>query len=149
MADEFGNWSPDQLVFVFGGADIQGFADGTFIKAVRNEKSFKVKVGAAGAVTRIRSRNFTGMVTVILQSISASNDVLQAFQTLDEEATPASPGAGIKPLLIKDLNGLTLATAEKAWVTKVPDFERSDDGPNTEWEFECARLLLRHGSTLA
>lgn len=143
MSDEFGNYSPDQIVVVFGGADIQGFADGTFVKAVRNEKSFKTKVGAGGAVTRIRSRNFTGMITVTLQSIAPTNDVLQAFLDADEEF-----GTGVKALLIKDLNGNMLATAEKAWVTKVPDMERSDDGPNTEWEFECARLILKNGSSL-
>lgn len=143
MADDFGNYSPDQYLMIFGGQDIQGFADATFMKAVRNEKSFKTKVGAAGSVTRIRSRNFTGMVTITLQAISDSNDILQALLDIDE-----ATGTGVRPLMIKDLNGNTVCTAEKAWVTKVPDLERSDDGPNTEWEFECAKLVLKHGGSL-
>lgn len=143
MADEFGNYAPDQITINFGGVDLQGFADGTFIKAVRNQQSFKIKVGAAGAVTRIRSRDFTGMVTLTLQAISDSNDFLQAQLELDEQT-----GLGVKPLLVKDLNGLMMCTADKAWVRKVPDMERSDDGPNTEWEFECAKLVIHHGSSL-
>jgi hypothetical protein len=139
----FGNYSPDQYLFIFSGADIQGFADGTFMKAVRNEKSFKTKVGARGSVTRIRSRNFTGTVTITLQSISDSNDVLQGFLDIDEDT-----GLGFGSLMIKDLNGNTVATAETAWVTKVPDLERNDDAPNTEWEFECAQLILKHGGSL-
>lgn len=140
----FGNYSPDQILIIFKGQDIQGLADGTFVKAVRSEKSFKTKVGARGAVTRIRMRNFTGIVTVTLQSISSSNDVLQAFLDADEEF-----GTGVGPLMIKDLNSNTLATADKAWATKVPDLERSDDGPNTEWEFECAHLIIKHGGSLS
>lgn len=149
MADEFATYSPDDIVIVVGGADIQGIADGTFVKAVRNEKGFKTKVGAGGAVTRIRSRNFTGLITIVLQSISKSNDVLQAFYDADENIDGSFPrNAGVVSVMIKDLNGNSLATAERAWVTKVPDWERSDDGPNTEWEIECAKLRLRQGSSI-
>jgi hypothetical protein len=30
-----------------------------------------------------------------------------------------------------------------------PDLERSDDGPNTEWEVECAQLIIKHGGSLS
>lgn len=144
MADpiQFGNYAPDQYVVNFGGRDLQGFADGTFIKAVMNEQTFKVKAGVR-IVTRVRTTNFTGVVTMTFAAISDSNDVLQAFADADRES-----GRGAAPLFIKDLNGNTAATAAHAWIRKVPDLERGDDGPNTEWEFECAELIIHHGGSL-
>lgn len=146
MADNeplFRNYDPARILVIFRGHQVQGYADGTFVKAVRNEKSFKTSVGAGGDVIRIRSRNKTGLVTISLQATATSNDVLQAFLDADE-----LDGSGVGPLMIKDLNGNMLATATNAWVTKVPDMERSDDKPGTEWEFECASLVLRNGSSL-
>lgn len=145
MADDpdLKNYDPGRILIIFRGLQIQGFADGSFVKAVRNQKTFKTKVGAAGHVVRIRTRDRTGLVTVTLQATATSNDILQGFLDADE-----LDGSGVGPLMIKDLNGNMLATAEQAWVTKVPDIERSTDGPDTEWEFECAVLVLKNGSSL-
>lgn len=139
----FKNYDPGRIIITFKGAQIQGYAEGVFVKATRNEESFKAQSGAGGDVVRVRNRNKMGQVVITLQAASDSNDILQAFADVDELT-----GLGYGPLMIKDLNGTTLILAEKAWVVKPADGEYGADAPNREWTIECAELDMKNGGSL-
>lgn len=140
---QFKNYDPGRIIIIFKGAQIQGYAEGSFVKASRAEETFKTSAGAGGDVVRVRNRNKMGSVVVTLQAASASNDVLQAFLDTDE-----ATGLGYGALMIKDLNGTTLVVAEKAWVQKPADSEYSADAPNREWTIDCAELLIKNGGSV-
>lgn len=139
----FSNYDPGRVSGNWNGIQLLGFMDGTFIAAERNEDAFEVAVGAGGDVTRVRSRNKTGTVTVTLQAASPSNDLLSAAALLD-----AKFGATYGPLLIVDLQGNTVVEASMAWIRKLPAVEFADEASGREWVFECADLDMDVGGSL-
>lgn len=140
---QFKNYDPGRIIFSWRGIDVIGFMDGTFIKAERNEDSFKADVGAGGDVTRVRSRNRTGKVTLTLQAASPTNDLFAAVAAQDELF-----GTGYGPLLGKDLNGTTVIQADVAWIMKPSDIEFAVESSGREWVLECAELELSAGGAI-
>lgn len=140
---QFKNYDPGRIIVIFKGAQIQGYAEGTFVKASRAEETFKTSAGAGGDIVRVRNRNKMGSVVITLQAASTSNDVLQGFHDIDELT-----GLGYGSLMIKDLNGLTLINAEKAWVNKPADGEYGAESPNREWTIDCAELSIKNGGAV-
>ena len=138
----FGNYDPGRITVVFNAVLVQGYADGAFVKAERNNDTYSVSVGAGGDVTRVRSRDKTGQVTLTLQAESPTNDLLSALFEADEEF-----GISYGSLLIKDLNGTTLCVAEHAWIMKPAPIEYSNDAGTREWVIECADLKIFAGGT--
>lgn len=133
----FANYDPSKVFVSFMGKQFVGFADGTFVTAERAEDAFSTAVGASGDVTRVRSRNRMGTVTVTLQAASPTNDDLTSLALTDEE-----DGTSYGPLQIKDLNGDTLINAASAWIKKFPSVEFAVESSNREWVFECAELVM-------
>lgn len=142
MAD-FKNYDPGQIVVVFDGNPISGFADGVMVKASRKVDTFSTNVGTQGDVARVRSQDKTGEVVITLQQIAATNDYLSSVLALDEKFG-LSPGA----LSIEDLNGTTLCSAAIAWLRKPADTEFGKDLATREWTFECAELKMLVGGSL-
>ena len=140
---DFKNYDPSRYTVTFGAVLLQGFADGVFVKTARNEDAYTVKVGAQGDVTRVRSLNKTGQVTVTLMAESPTNDLLTAQALIDEAS-----GLAYAPLMVKDLNGTTVMIAENAWVMKMPEVEVATDSSPREWVFECADLTMVVGGSL-
>ena len=134
---DFKNWDPGQLAINFKGVDIQGFAEGTMVQVARDEDTFTKVTGAQGDTTRTRSRNKGGKVTITLLQASPTNGKLSTFQKNDERL-----GTGVGPLLVKDLNGLTLYSARNAWLTKPADAEFAKDPTQRVWVFDCAELQM-------
>ena len=140
---EFRNYDPALVVATFKGILLQGFMEGTFILGERNEDTFAPAVGAQGDVTRVRSRNKTGLVTMTLMAESPSNDLLSNVMLLDEEF-----GLGVGPILVKDLNNTSLLLAEDAWIQKPPAGEYSTDATSREWIIACASLSVFIGGSV-
>lgn len=139
----FKNYDPGRVVGNWKGIPFLGFMDGTFLTAERNEDAFSMSVGAQGDVTRVRSRNRTGTVTLTLQASSPTNDLLTAQAVLDELS-----GLSYGPLQIEDLNGNTLILAAVAWIKKAPSAEFATDASGREWVFECADLDMGIGGAI-
>jgi len=139
----FKNYDPTRVTVAFGAILIQGFNDGTMIKTSRNEDAYTVKVGGQGDVTRVRSRNKTGQITITLLAESPTNDLLTAQALIDEES-----GTAYAPIMVKDLNGTTLMVAENAWIMKMPEVEHATDASPREWVIECADLTMTVGGSV-
>lgn len=139
----YNQYDPGRVVASFRGVLLEGFAEGSFISAERNEDGFTTEVGAAGDVTRTRSRNRTGLVTFTLQAAAPGNDMLSAIATLDELT-----GAGAGPLLVKYLDGTTALAASTAWIKKYPTVEFGAESGSREWVIECAELLMHVGGNV-
>lgn len=134
-------WDPTQLVITFGGYHLTGYADGTFCNVERNEDMWSLQMGTDGTGTRSKSSNRSGRVTVTLMQSSPSNDVLSDFALADE----ATNGAAL-PLMVKDINGTSLYSAEKAWLVKTAPAEHGREATGREWVFETDELLVHVGS---
>ena len=135
MAD-FKTYDPSQITVSFNGILVQGFAD-VMVTAERNTDSFTVSPGSQGDVTRVRSRDKTGQVTITLQAESPSNDLLSTVLQDDE-----NDGSGVGALLITNLNGTTELEATNAWLMKFPATEYGNEAGTREWIIECAELEM-------
>ncbi len=141
---DFKNYDPARVTVTFKGVPLLGFGEGTFVSIERTEDAFSMKVGAQGDVTRSRKQDRTGSVTVMLQQASPTNDALSAIHAEDELF-----GTGYGALLVKDLNGTTIADSENAWIRKLPVGEYADEASDREWVFDCADLNFHVGGSVA
>jgi hypothetical protein len=135
MADTVKTYDPKAVICTFGGIALQGFANGTFLVAQRDEDLFTKSVGADGSVERAKSNNKAGNCVFTLQQTSPSNDVLSGFALADELRNE-----GVKPLLIKDLSGRTLLFAASAWIRKTANASFGKEVETREWTIDCASM---------
>ena len=96
-------YDPKQVIITVGGVPMSGFSDGTFLEIDRNEPTWNMVVGADGLVTRGKTNNFSGTMTLTLKQSSPSNDVLSGFMAIEE----ASNGV-VFPILVKALCGISI-----------------------------------------
>lgn len=124
-----------EVSVIIGAHAASGFAAGSFVTIALDEPAYVKKVGTDGKVTRAKSNNDAGTVTIRLDQASASNDYLSGLALLDK-----SSGTGVVPILIRDANGRTLISAESAWVQKMPDTEQSNESLDREWVLDCGPM---------
>lgn len=137
------NYDPRNHILVWKGIQFVAFAKDTFIEAERAEDTFKMDTGGMGDVTRVRSRNRTGSITVRLQGASPTNDLLTALMVEDELF-----GTGAGPISLVDKNSATVISASSAWIRKAPSVEVGTDAPDREWVFDCADLSVALGGAI-
>lgn len=140
----FKNYDPAKVVVTFAGIPIRGFQEGTFVSVERDEDTFEKAVGATGDVTRVRKRNKAGRATITLQQASPTNDELSARALLDEQT-----GRGYGPFMVKDLNGITLAHAEVAWLVKPASIAFASGAEAREWMIDLADVSMTVGGSVA
>ena len=101
------------------------------------------QVGADGEMTRVRSRNTSGEVTLTLVAATATNQALALLQLEDEQF-----GTGVGVLSIRDTNGLDLHKSNQAWITMPPEAEYAKEATNREWTFRCKNLITNSGGSV-
>ncbi len=121
-------YDPKQVVITIGGVPMSGFSDGTFLEVDRNEPTWTMVVGADGLVTRGKTNNLSGTLTLTLKQSSPSNDVLSGFMALDE-----ATNSGIVPVFVKDLSGNSTYFSARAWVTQFANSTFGKDINDRQW----------------
>lgn len=130
-------YDASELSVIVGSRALRGFAPDTFVTIERDEQSWTKQVGADGEVTRSKTNNKAGMVTIQLQQASDDNEYLSALLASDELT-----GAGTVPLIIRDAKGSSLYASEQVWIQKPPTVEYGRDGGVREWVLDCANLEM-------
>lgn len=136
----FYTYDSSKLSIVINGIPIDGFADGTVVTVERDEDSFTKMVGTDGEVTRSKTNNKSGSVTLTLTQSSKSNRDLTGIFVLDEKT-----GNGVGPFLMKYKNGLSLYSAENCWIRKPPSAEWGREATNREWIIDVDALNIFEG----
>lgn len=127
-----------QVAMLFGAIIITGgLADGTFVRVEQNSDAFMLKVGADGSGVRAKSNDKSAKITFTLLQSSDANLLLSAQHNLDI----ASPnGAGIAPLMVKDLSGQSLHAAAHAWISKMANSDFAREASTREWTIETDNI---------
>jgi len=129
-------YDPRDVQIIVGGVPLSGFADGTFINVASDEPLYNKTVGADGEVSRSRSNNRAGTVTITLKQTSNGNDVLSGFAALDD----ASNG-GVFPMMIKEIgSGRTIVFAQSAWIEQFPDVDYAKEVGDRAWTIATGPL---------
>lgn len=128
-------YSPSEVNVLVNGIPIAGFADGTFIKIVRNGDAFTKKKGSDGTIDRVNNNAFDYEVEFVLRRTSPFNAVFSGLLAADQISNE-----GIFPLTITDnsgpSNGPSLFAATQAWFRKDPDVEYADTLGNYTWKID-------------
>lgn len=132
-------YDPAKILITFGAIPISGFAPGTFLKIDASEDAFTLQVGADGEACRTRTNNNSGSVEISLLQSSRVNDLLSQQHELDKISIN---GLGCVPLLIKDLQGGFIASAQKAWIRKRPSAEFGDAASARTWVIDTDDLRV-------
>jgi len=133
-------YDPASVSVLVGGAPITGFADGTFVSIERNNDTFQIVSGADGIVSRAKSNDKTGSMSITLAQTSPSNDVLEGIASLDELSS-----TGVVPVMVKDNSGRSVHFSGNAWVRRVPTAEFGKEISNREWQFDLADYVPFNG----
>lgn len=136
----FAQYDSKQVKVIVDGNPISGYVDGTFVEVEFDEQQWNKVTGADGLTSRSKTNNYGGTVTITLQGTSPSNDVLSALWNRDRRNN-----TGAIPILIKDANGRTVWTAQKAWIQQMPNQAFSKDVEDREWVLDCADLMGHAG----
>lgn len=121
-------YDPKMVGITVGGVPITGYADGTFVAIERAGDTFTKVTGADGMVTRSKSNDKSGQVTLTLKQSSPSNDYLSGLAALDEMSN-----AGVVPVSIADASGTTLLFMPSAWIRKPANVEFGKELSTREW----------------
>lgn len=134
-------YDPKDYSLIIGGHIVEGFADGTFMTAARNNDTWALTMGADSEGARAKSNDKSGTYVFTLLQTSLSNTVLSGFHNADE-----LNNGGQVPVLIKDNNGDTVIESATAWVRKPADVELGKEITNREWTVETDNMSMLVGS---
>ncbi len=135
------HYNPKEIVVVFGEVILEGIADGSFVEIDQVEDAVQLYIGSDGKGTRAMSNNRAATVTLTVSQSSKSNELLSTLHELDRLS-----GAGVRSLLVKDLNGTSLYSAATAWIKKQPKATFSKGIETRQWTIETDDLSPFHGS---
>lgn len=133
-------FDPAEVVLLVGGAPMSGFADGTFISVQRDEQMFNKVSGADGEVTRVKTNNRSGQLTITLAQSSVCNDILSGIAQADELSN-----SGVVPVSMIDKTGTTVLFCSAAWVQQLPETPFSKEVENREWVIELGPFTMHIG----
>lgn len=134
-------YDPAQVICTIGGVPMSGYAEGTFIEVDRDEATWTKVVGADGLVTRGKTNNFSGTLTLTLKQSSPSNDVLSGFLAIDELTNQ-----GVVPILIKDLSGNSIYFSATAWIAQYANSAFGKAISDRAWTISLGDLEIFVGS---
>lgn len=137
-------YDPKSVQIIVGVNPMGGFADGTFATVAYENDAFTKISGADGDVSRSKSNDSTGTLTLTLAQTSPSNDVLTAVAIADRTANN-----GIVPIAVKDLSGRSTYVSAFGWIRKQPDSEYAKEITNREWILDLADLDMFNGGNAA
>lgn len=130
-------YNPKEVTMAIGNHIVTGFADDSFITIEANGDGVAKKVGCDGEVARAISPDGTYKVKVALLQTSDTNSYLQERYAQDRDT-----GDGLFAVLIKDLKGGLVFSADSAWVIKPPSRVFGKDTNNREWEMDTGDATL-------
>lgn len=122
-------YNPKDITIALGNHIVTGYADDSFVTIDPNGGGITKKVGCDGEVVRSIDPDDTYVVKISLLQSSATNSWLQNMNNMDKKT-----GDGMFPILIKDLKGEMVFSAEDAWAVKPASRGYGKESGNREWE---------------
>lgn len=134
-------YNPAEVTVAIGGAIMSGYTDGTFVEIARNSPSWITAVGADGTVTRGKSNDRSGSLTLTLKQSSPSNDILSGILIADELSN-----RGVFPVLVKDLSGTSIFFSAQAYINTFATASYGKDIADRTWTITLADVDMLVGS---
>jgi hypothetical protein len=139
--DRVTTYSADEVTLSFAGVPIDsGYSDGEFVSVEQSADDFSDKSGADGETARAKNLDKRATIKIKLMQTSLGNTALTQLRAL---ALAGTNGADIGTFLLKDRSsGVTVARADKAWISKPPAPSRGREIVDYEWTLRAAKVEL-------
>jgi hypothetical protein len=134
---------PSKVSLSILGVAVSGYAQGSFIELAYVDDETSEEVGSDGEIVVVRSKNRMATLKLTLNPTAAANDLFNAAA----EAFRNGVAGGIGSMLLKDLTGRALASAESAWVKTRPalTFGKEVSDMHREWVFAMNPVAITVG----
>lgn len=139
--DYSGTYAAEKVIVTVGGVIVTGFDDGDFIDVSYVNDRYTSKAGADGEVSRSKTADRLGEITITLSATSKANDELSALFNLGQIGGFEAP----VPFGVADLSGRSFATASKCWIKTAPNMVFGTEVGSREWVLEAADLIMNYG----
>ena len=130
-------YNPKEVVVTLGNHIVTGYAEDSFISVDPNGDGVTKKVGCDGEIVRSINPDDTYIVKLSVLQYSATNSFLQQRLAQDRKN-----GDGMFPILIKDLKGGMVFSAEAAWPKGPASRGYGKEAGNREWELHTGSGTL-------
>lgn len=135
------NYSPsDVTITVAGLYSVTGFAEGTFVRIIKDAQQIYTTRAMDGTMSRCKSPDTGWRIEITLAQSSSANDIFSALWNVDRVT-----GLGKFPLFIKDGSGSTMFTAATAWIEQLPEVIFSNQMETRTWTFCATDVLINIG----
>jgi len=130
-------YNPKEVTCALGTHIARGFAEDSFIAIDPSGDGVTKKVGCDGEVVRSISPDDTYVVKLSLLQTSATNAFLEENLKKDRKN-----GNGMFPILIKDIKGGLVFSADAAWPIRSASRSFGKEAGNREWEIHTGSATL-------
>ena len=137
MARNVKTYNPKEINIAFGSHIVTGYAEDSFVSIEPSGDGTTKKVGADGEVTRSISPDRTFSVKVTVDQMSESNSYFQEMYNRDQQT-----GDAIEPLMVQDMKGGMLFSADEAWIPKPSTHGFGKAAGTREWEIHTGPATL-------
>lgn len=124
-------YDPKKVLISLGSHSVTGYSDGTFVSIEASGDGVSKKTGCDGEI--VRSIDPDGSAKVKLTLLQTSPTVAYCQKQYDKDR---ANGDGTFPILVKDLKGGLLFSAQDAWVVKSPNREYGKESADREIEID-------------
>ena len=130
-------YNPKQVTMALGTHIVTGYADDSFISIEPSGDGITKKVGCDGEICRSISPDDTSVIKLTVLQTSETNSFLQKKLKHDIQT-----GEGMFPILIKDLKGGMVFSADAAWAVRSAPRGFGKESTNREWEIHTGSSNL-------
>ena len=130
-------YDPKKVLVSLGSHAASGFTDGTFVTIEPNGDGVTKKVGCDGEIVRSLDPDNSYKVKITMLMRSPTVAYCQAMYDRDKVS-----GDGLFPVLIKDLTGGLVFSADQAWVVNSPSREFAKEASDREIEIDCGAATV-------
>jgi hypothetical protein len=124
------NYNLAEVQAIFGPVEMGGYGEEGGVRIEWQENLWEYSRHADGGGTRTKNNANDALVTVTLSQSSEKNAELSAIVAVDKLT-----GAGVNPMMVRDINGTTLLAGTSAWIEKRPDVEFNKAVTARVWVF--------------
>lgn len=137
MAGKVKTYNPKEVLITRGSHIFTGYAEDSFVSLEPSGDGTTKKVGCDGEITRSISPDGSYVVKITLDQMSESNSYLQSEYNRDQQT-----GDAIDPIMVQDLKGGMLFSAEESWVPKPAVHGFGKQAGTREWEIHTGQATL-------
>ena len=134
-------YNPKEVTISLGTHIVTGYADDSFVSVAPNGDGITKRVGCDAEIVRSISPDDTYIVTLAVLQTSDTNQWLQDRYTEDIDT-----GDAMFAILIKDLKGGTVFSADSAWVVRPTTRAYQRESNNREWEIHTGSGTITEGT---